>query len=330
MTQAPTEPPTAAPSAETQTQVHTMAQADAALDEMATAWRDRPDISARSVLVTVLGDTVAPLGGSIWLADLIRLAEVFGFSDRLVRTSMFRLAAEGWVTNERVGRRSRYSLTEFSRAEIADASTRIYRRVAPTWDGQWTLAFVDASAGEADEPSLEQSLRWHGFAPIAAGVFAKPNADAVAARSLFARLGVEPAPMVATAAFDAVSPVAATATFRTESGLARAEAAYRDIVDGYGWTDSLVPGDLPPRSAFLLRSMIVHDLRRSRLGDPELPIDLLPADWIGSRAAAIASHAYEAVDRAAWRWVESITGLTPDPLLTDRFTSPPDPRTDTP
>ena len=73
--------------------------------------REQPDISARSVLVTVLGDSVLPVTKTVWLSSLFELARPFGFSERLVRTSMFRLAAEGWVSNERVGRRSRYSLT---------------------------------------------------------------------------------------------------------------------------------------------------------------------------------------------------------------------------
>ena len=117
---------------------------------------------------------------------------------------------------------------------------------------------------------------------------------------------MQPQPLVAAASFDHASPTD-TSTFRADSGLARAETAYRDFVDRYGWTTSLAGGELEPRDAFLLRTMIVHDLRRSRLADPELPADLLPTDWIGSRAMAMAGTAYQAVDDAAWRWVETVT-----------------------
>jgi len=288
------------------------------LEELADAWRERSDISARSVLVTVLGDTVAPLGGSIWLADLIDLGESLGFNERLVRTSMFRLAAEGWVASERVGRRSRYSLTEFGLGEISDATARIYRRSALPWDGRWTLAFLTS---EIDDELLRH-LRWHGFAQIAHGVHAKPNADIEAARNLFDRLGTNPQPLVATAAFDASSPATDAATFRAASGLDRAEEAYREFVERYTWTTSLKADELPPRDAFLLRTMVVHDLRRSRLSDPELPTDLLPSDWIGNQAMTLASNTYQAVDDAAWRWAESVTGLAvdpSDPRLTRRF-----------
>lgn len=292
------------------------------IESQVIAWNERRDISARSVLVTILGDTVAPLGGSIWLADLITLAEAFGFSDRLVRTSMFRLVAEGWVMNERVGRRSRYSLTEFGLAEIADAASRIYRRSAQPWDGQWTLAFL-ASAPDED---LERHLRWRGFVRIAGDVLAMPNADAESARQLFERLGLDPQPMVAVAEFDSSGPVTDARTFRAASGLARAEATYRDFVDRYEWTTSLTADDLDPRDAFLLRTMIVHDLRRARLSDPELPADLLPVNWIGNQSMALAGSAYRVVDDASWCWAESVTGLIADrsdPQLARRFVDPP-------
>jgi len=50
---------------------------------------------ARSLLVTVWGDTLAPHGGDVWLSTLIQLLAPFGVNERLVRTSVFRLARTG-------------------------------------------------------------------------------------------------------------------------------------------------------------------------------------------------------------------------------------------
>ena len=52
---------------------------------------------AKSLIVTVWGDALAPHGGGVWLAGLIRLMAAFDMNDRLVRTSVFRLAADGWL-----------------------------------------------------------------------------------------------------------------------------------------------------------------------------------------------------------------------------------------
>lgn len=285
----------------------------------AGAWGRGQDISARSALVTILGDSIAPLGGSVWLADLISLAEPFGFSERLVRTSMFRLASEEWVTSERIGRRSRYSLTPSASEEFSAADARIYRHGTPEWDGLWTLVFVD---GHDSEGELLRRLRWRGFAPLARGVYASPSGDGDAARELFARLEVQPEPAVAAARFDRTAPDTLIEPFRRSCGLTEAEAGYGAFVERYRWTETADLGGLAHRDAFLLRTMLTHDLRRARLRDPGLPAALLPADWIGDRAMALAGRAYRAVTGPAWAWIETITGLRVDPVdprLSRRF-----------
>src|SRR5207302_3499292 len=49
---------------------------------------------ARSLIVTVWGDTIAPHGGSVWLSGLIRLLAPFDINERLTRTSVYRLRSE--------------------------------------------------------------------------------------------------------------------------------------------------------------------------------------------------------------------------------------------
>jgi phenylacetic acid degradation operon negative regulatory protein len=50
---------------------------------------------APSLVVTVWGDALAPHGGIVWLRTLFRLLGAFGMNERLVRTSVFRLATDG-------------------------------------------------------------------------------------------------------------------------------------------------------------------------------------------------------------------------------------------
>ena len=132
------------------------------------AWRAAPHISARSVLVTILGDAVLPVARSVWLSQLFRLAEPFGFNTRLVRTSLFRLVEEGWVGSERVGRRSRYLLTplaerEFGRCRrphLPRPAARSRRRLDPRAVRRHPgsphvngTGWHDTSAGTASSPS---------------------------------------------------------------------------------------------------------------------------------------------------------------------------------
>ena len=71
---------------------------------------------ARSLLLTLWGDSIAPHGGTVWLGSLIRLAAPLGLNERLVRTGVHRLAQDGWLSATPLGRRSYYGLTEYSRA----------------------------------------------------------------------------------------------------------------------------------------------------------------------------------------------------------------------
>lgn len=291
----------------------------APIELRAQAWVDRENISARTALVTILGDTVVPLGGTVWLNDLITMAAPFGFNERLVRTSMFRLVAEHWVQNERIGRRSQYSLTPFGQDEFANAEARIYRRDEPVWDGAWTLVF-DSNPSEADHDFI-QHLRWRGFAELRRGLYAAPTNDIGGVDQLVEQFGVDP-PAVASARFADIAPLANMEPFQAGFGLAESEAAYRRFVDDHQWATTLAAPALSDRDAFVLRTMIMHDWRRARLGDTELPRDLLPADWAGDAAMELASAAYRATSAGAWRYAESVTGLAlnrTQPTLLARF-----------
>ena len=75
------------------------------------AFRKQDRVQAGSLIISVFGDAVLPRGGRIWLGSLIRLLEPLGLNERLVRTSVFRLARDEWLVSEPCGRRTDYMLT---------------------------------------------------------------------------------------------------------------------------------------------------------------------------------------------------------------------------
>lgn len=288
-------------------------------------WQDAPPVSARSALVTVLGDAIAPLEAPVWLSDLITLGAGLGFSDRLVRTSVFRLTVEQWLESERIGRRSRYRLTAHALEEIASVNDRIY---GPTHEeagsDEWLLVFTGTVDGDGLEALLPH-LAWLGFAEISPSLWARPDAKPDLVRSLFSRLGLGPTPALALARFDDVDRLVADPLFRESSGLAASEAAYQRFVDRYsGLAPQLLSGDslLQDEDAFVFRTLVVHDFRRARLADPALPAPLVGASWVGTRARQIAGELYHAVAAGSWAWIETVTGLGPavhHPARRDRF-----------
>ena len=253
----------------------------------------QPDISARSVLVTVFGDSVLPVTKTLWLSSLFELAAPFGFSERLVRTSMYRLVSEGWVSNERVGRRSRYSLTLLAARESENADRRIYARDRAVWDGSWTFAVLDTPQMPAPERDrIVRHLRWHGFVALGRGLLASPSVTVSSLHELL-RL-VEPAAAVpiGRAELDDLECLVDGGFFADAFRTDETETAYRDFLARYEpWQGHDLDG-VAPLDAYGLRTMLVHEFRRIRLRAPDVPVELLPPDWVGDGAYDLAADLY--------------------------------------
>jgi phenylacetic acid degradation operon negative regulatory protein len=129
--------------------------------------RDPP--RASSLIVTVWGDAIAPHGGAAVLPGLIRLLAPFGINERLVRTSVFRLARQGWLQATPIGRRSLYALTPDGARRFAEAHQRIYTLPDDRWDGTWDLVLIDGLA-PGERRALAAELQWAGFGEFGVGV----------------------------------------------------------------------------------------------------------------------------------------------------------------
>src|SRR5205807_947267 len=114
----------------------------AAVRALLRRWRAQRPLRAGSLLVTIFGDAIAPRGAAVTLGSLIRLAAPFGLTERLVRTSVARLARDGWLAARRSGRRSEYRLTRAGAERFAEATRRIYGQSPGAWDGRWTLLVI--------------------------------------------------------------------------------------------------------------------------------------------------------------------------------------------
>ena len=61
------------------------------VDEYLNSLLDEISPKAKSLIITFFGDTVFPYGGTIWLGSLVKFMEEFHISEKLTRTSIFRL-----------------------------------------------------------------------------------------------------------------------------------------------------------------------------------------------------------------------------------------------
>lgn len=286
--------------------------------ELLASWAARPHNTARSILVTIFGDSVLPIRNDIWLSQLFRLTEIFGFSTRLVRTSMFRLTAEGWFTSERSGRQSIYTLTPFAIEESNRAASRIYRAEPADWSGPWSVVVLDAAViTDDDRRRLTQHLRWRGFMQIGNGVFGSPETSTREANKLCKSLGLGSVP-VGSLEFSNLAAAVGDGYLIGDLDIAAQSEVLREFIDVYG---PLTAGELSctPIEAFGLRTALVHDLRRIRLHGPDLPGHLFPFDWLGERATAIAAALYATTSRRACSALSEILDRPYPAKLPGRF-----------
>ncbi len=279
--------------------------------ESATAYpalsrrRELGAASARSLLLTVLGEFVLPRGEPVWTQVLIDVLGRLGVEHKSARQALARTAAEGLLESDRAGRRVRWSLTEQGRRLLSDGAARIYGFGAevPPWDGRWLVLLVSVPEARRQlRHRLRTRLAWAGLGSPAPGVWLTPDprkqdevGDVVTDLDL----------AVVTSSF--VGPFGAIGQEREVVAqawdLADLEAAYEDFLETFTDADPVDPAEILAHQIHL-----VHAWRRFPFLDPKLPVELLPERWAGARAAALFEVLHARWGQPAgqhWQWLVS-------------------------
>lgn len=289
---------------------------DLATRTLVSRFRRQRPLRGGSLIITIFGDAVSPRGGAVTLGSLIALAQPFGLTERLVRTSVARLANENWLAARREGRLSEYQLSAQGRSSFADATRRIYAAAPPSWSGSWTLVLLPpAKASVRDR--LRKELEWLGFGQPTPGVFAHPARSARDARRQLSDLSGASQAIVLEARND--SPESDRKFASAGWDLGELASRYRRFVDMFEPIRSALgdSADPNPQTAFIIRTLLVHEYRKIHLRDPLLPASLLPPDWIGAAAYDLCRELYGKLFGAAEQHLSQtavkLNGLLPPP-----------------
>lgn len=267
---------------------------------------------SKSLIMTVFGDSVAPYGSGLWLSELATLMEPFGVNERLVRTSGFRLAEEGWLQPERSGRRSRYSLTKSGWERVEHASARIYAPPPSRWSGKWTLILLRRSGnGAAERAQLRRELQWEGFGTLGPGMFVHPCADRKSVGELLQRLGMRNSVVLLEAkGVDGISGAAPEELIEGCWNLDEVRKRYEHFLASFGPVNAMVRPGIDPQPAFVVQTLLIHGFRRAVLHDPRLPAPLVPEDWPGHTAYELCREVYTLTHEAARAFLaETVPGI---------------------
>lgn len=276
-------------------------------------------LSGTSLISTIFGDSVLHRGGNISLASLIQLLELFGFNDRAVRTSVFRLVKIDWLCSDKIGRTSFYRITDSSRSTYLQAEQRIYNDQMKEWDHYWDLILM-SSLDTENKALLKKELEWLGFANISTNLMAYPGCNRIELQRLLVDLNMSEQVVVFKAetlqlfnnSVDTIGRM-----LRTNWPIDELRQRYLQFLDIFREIGVLLMQEneqLEPVQAFQIRTLLIHYYRRILLKDPALPLELLPTDWPAISARTLSMNIYKKVFEPADEYFLSVAATAEGPM----------------
>jgi phenylacetic acid degradation operon negative regulatory protein len=233
------------------------------------------------LLFTLLGEFVLTGDGTAWTSAVLAVFARLGIEEKATRQALMRTADAGWLAAEKIGRRTRWRLTQSARRLLTDGAERIYTFTGPAsdWDGRWLLVSVRIPESDRRARHVVRSrLSWAGFGSLGAGLWISPHPDREAeAAGVLREAGVAADAHLFVATRSGLGD--ATDMVATAWDLAAIEEQYEQFIEEFS---GRAPDDLLVRQIEL-----VHAWRRFPAVDPALPSPLLPARWSGRKAAQV-------------------------------------------
>jgi phenylacetic acid degradation operon negative regulatory protein len=269
--------------------------------------REVGSASARSLLLTVLGEFVHPRHRSVWTTTLLEALSALGVEEKSARQALTRTASEDLLVSTRHGRRVLWELTPSGADLLEQGTRRIYgfMRERHPWDGRWLVLSVPIAETQRQlRHRLRTRLTWLGLGSPTSGLWVTPDATKASdVHSVVRDLGLE------TSSFAWVGPASGIgdeSRLLTDAWhLSDVEDRYLAFLDAFETRRASSSAD-----AFVCQVEMVQEWRRFPFLDPDLPAELLDHDWPGPRAAAAfhdrhsrwhrdAQAEWERMDRAA-------------------------------
>jgi phenylacetic acid degradation operon negative regulatory protein len=241
----------------------------------------------RQLIVTVYGLYSRAEGGWMSVAALISLLTDLGVDEPAVRSSISRLKRRGILHASRRGGAAGYALSDEALAILREGDRRIFRRERAALEDGWLLAVFSVPEAERHKRHvLRSQLARLGFGTAAPGVWIAPAHLHDATAGMLSRLGLDAYADLFRAEHIAFGDLAGKV--RQWWDLGQLERLYGQFLDAHGplarrWR-AQPAGE---REAFADYVRVLTDWRQLPYLDPGLPAELLPANWIGVRAAEL-------------------------------------------
>jgi phenylacetic acid degradation operon negative regulatory protein len=256
-------------------------------------------------------------GEAMPLRVVIRLAADLGVSEVAVRSAVLRMAQDGWLVATRSGRERHYALTQRGHRLMMEGRRRMFTPPDEPWDGRWCVVALSVPEARREvRDRMRSELSWLGFGSPSSALYVSPRDYQSEVIRRAEELDALPYLQVYRAEMlfpsDPDELVA-----RAWSNLDAVNRRYTSFLERVGVLMAAArarreAGTLSDREAFQLRFNLGREFRTELYDDPELPSDLLPADWKGLAARRLFQASFAMLGPQAVRYYESVRSSLPE------------------
>jgi phenylacetic acid degradation operon negative regulatory protein len=240
----------------------------------------------RALIVTVYGLYAREAGGWMSVASLVRMLAQCGVDEPSVRSAIFRLKRRGLLSAAKAGGVAGYELSATAREILDEGDRRIFERRRAGPDEGWLVVVFSVPESERDKRhQLRSRLAWLGFGTVSAGVWIAPAHLLDETREVLARQDLESYVDLFRSGHVGFAPTADRV--RAWWDLDRLHELYDSFLARHGpvLTGYRRRRRLDGARAFADYVTALTDWRRLPYLEPGLPLEVLPRDWTGIRAA---------------------------------------------
>ena len=268
-------------------------------------------IRPRAAMLTLYGDYVLHKGGEIGIGSLVKLLGNLGLSEQAIRSAVSRMCRSGLLKAKRTNRKTYYSLTSEGHSLLTEGAQRIFQRKKSRWDGYWNIVIysIPERMRQARD-RLRLELGWLGYGAIGEATWISPYDRTREVKSLLQRLNVEEYVHIFSAQHQGNTDPKKIVARCWDLG--KIHQNYADFLNEYRpklaeHRKRLEAGeDIEPSECFVARFHLVHEYRKLPFFDPDLPLELLPENWLRPQAAALFDVYHDSLTEKANDYFDSV------------------------
>jgi len=209
---------------------------------------------------------------------------------------MSRLASDGWLERERIGRASYYHPSEMASAENEKASEVIYQFSKPGWNGRWLFAL--STKAEGFTQNCRDDIHKQNFAFYGRKLAIAPDTDKAGSRPQIKHAVLLKTEEVGAPEFEGFKE---NIEFNVDC-----QPFYLNFINSVSQLnhESNAIESLNGLDAMALRTYLVHNWRRIVLKDVHWPAKARPENWLGFEAQGLMREIYRKLLPASENWLD--------------------------